>query len=408
MRTARDRRRDRTAALVVLAVSGVGFAVAAWLLVPWQPVPGGMPPAVDASSVFTPEQIARGEDYARWARVWGWSSLAVQLVVVSVLGFTRLGRRLMDRLPGPWWVQVPLAVLAVSLVLRVCTLPLSVAAQQHRLDNGLSTQSWPGWARDVLVSLAVSVVATSLLLLLLIGLARRLSRTWVAVAATLAGALVVIGSLAYPVVVEPLFNRFTPLEDGPLRTEIMAVAQREGVPVDDVLVADASRRTTTLNAYVSGIAGTRRVVVYDTLVESLPDDQALSVVAHELAHAKHDDVVTGTVLGAFGAAFGVGLLGLLVGGERVRRASVVPLLMALVALGTQLASPVENGISRRIETRADVDALKATGDPVAFGEMQKMLALRALADPTPPVWSQWWWGSHPTVLERLAVSRVLS
>jgi STE24 endopeptidase len=336
--------------------------------------------------------------------VWSWSSLAVQLGVVGVLGFTQLGRRLVDRLPGPWWVQVPLAVLAVSVLLRLCTLPLAVAAQQHRLDNGLSTQPWLGWSRDVLVSLAVSVVVTGLAFVLLVGLARRLRRRWVPVAATLVGGLVVVGSLAYPVVVEPLFNRFTPLEDGPLRTQIMEVAQREGVPVDDVLVADASRRTTTLNAYVSGIAGTRRVVVYDTLVESLPDDQALSVVAHELAHAKHDDVVTGTVLGAFGAAFGIGMLGLLVGGDRMRRASVVPLLMALVAIGTQLASPVENGISRRIETRTDVDALKATGDPVAFGEMQKMLALRALADPTPPAWSQWWWGSHPTVLERLALA----
>jgi STE24 endopeptidase len=390
---------------VVVVVAGLGFVVAAWLLVPWQPAPGGMPPAVDPLSVFTVEQVARGEGFAQWARLWGWSSLAVQLAVVGLLGFTGLGRRLVNRLPGSWWVQVPLAVLTVSLLLRVCTLPLALAAQQHRLNNGLSTQPWSDWARDVLVSLAVSVVVTSVVLVLLVGLARWLPRAWVPVAAVLAGGLVVIGSLAYPVVVEPLFNRFTPLEDGPLRTQIMDVAEREGVPVDEVLVADASRRTTTLNAYVSGIAGTRRVVVYDTLVESLPDDQALSVVAHELAHARHDDVVTGTVLGALGAAFGVGLLGLLVGGDRMRRASVVPLVMAMVAVGTQLASPVENGISRRIETRADVDALKATGDPVAFSEMQKMLALRALADPTPPGLSQWWWGSHPTVLERLALAR---
>jgi STE24 endopeptidase len=238
-----------------------------------------------------------------------------------------------------------------------------------------------------------------------VGLARRWRTAWVPVAAAAVGGLVVLGSLAYPVVVEPLFNRFEPLPDSSLRTAVLEVAAREGVRIDEVLVADASRRTTTLNAYVSGIGGTRRVVLYDTLVESVPQDQALAVVAHELAHARHHDVVVGTVLGALGTAFGVAVLGMLVGRERMRGVTAVPLVMALLTLGAQVASPVENGISRRIETRADVDALKATGDPVAFSEVQKMLASRSLADPTPPAWSHWWWGSHPTVLERLALAR---
>ena len=126
-----------------------------------------------------------------------------------------------------------------------------------------------------------------------IATARRWRRAWPAVAGVLLAVLVLLGSFVYPLLVEPLFNSFTPLPDGSLRTRILALADTEGVHVDDVLVADASRRTTTLNAYVSGFGGTRRVVVYDTLVEDLPEDEALSVVAHELAHARHDDVVTG-------------------------------------------------------------------------------------------------------------------
>ena len=186
------------------------------------------------------------------------------------------------------------------------------------------------------------------------------------------------------------------------------------MPVDDVLVADASRRTTTLNAYVSGFGGTRRVVVYDNLVDDVPQDQALSVVAHELAHAKHDDVLIGSLLGAAGAVFGVGLLGAAwsarVGagpGVAMRDPRVVPLVLALLALGTLLASPVQNAISRQIETRADVDALEATGDPEAFVAVQRQLALRSLADPTPPAWSQFWFGSHPTGLTRIAIAQQL-
>lgn len=389
--------------MLVAGTAAVAFVVTALALVPWDPAPSGTPAPPDASGVFSSAQVARAEEYARWARVWGWGGLAVHLVVVCALGFTR-ARRLVTRIPGPWWVQVALAVAAVTVLLRLATLPFGAAAQEHRLRNGLSGQPWSGWARDVLTATAVSAATTALLLVLLVGLARRWRTAWVPVAAVTCGGLVLVGSLAYPVVVEPLFNDFAPLEQGALRSAVLEVAEREGVSVDDVLVADASRRTTTLNAYVSGIGGTRRVVLYDTLVESVPQDQTMAVVAHELAHARHHDVVVGTVLGAFGAAFAVAVLGLLVGRERMREAAAVPLVMALFAVGSQLASPVENGISRRIETRADVDALKATGDPVAFSEVQKMLALRSLADPTPPAWSQLWWGSHPTVLERLALA----
>ena len=202
----------------------------------------------------------------------------------------------------------------------------------------------------------------------------------------------------------------TAVEYGLLVALIAAVI----VTVDDVLVADASRRTTTLNAYVSGFGGTRRVVVYDNLVDDQPEDQVLSVVAHELAHAKHDDVLVGTLLGAFGVVAGVGLLGGLIGTAGVRRRAgvsgmsdprAVALVLALLAIGTLLASPVENGISRRIETRADVDALKATDDPVAFIELQRALAVRSLADPSPPAWSQFWFGSHPTAVQRIGLAR---
>lgn len=404
-----DEQSARRVALVVALVAAVGFAVVALAWVPWQPVAGGAPPAVSAGSVLTRQQIERGEDYASWARLWSLTSLGISLAVASGLGFSRWGARLMAELPGPWWVRVVLGVVLVSLVGRLATLPGSVMLQRHRLANGLSNQSWPGYARDLLTGEALAMGATSVALLALVGVARRWARAWPAVAACVVGALVVLTSFVYPVVVESLFNDFVPLEQGELRSSILALADEEGVRVDDVLVADASRRTTTLNAYVSGFGATRRVVVYDTLVESLPQEEALSVVAHELAHARHNDVVIGTALGALGSAAGVGLLGLVLtrGGRRWSMAdpAVVPAVLALTLWATVVASPLQNGISRRIETRADVGALRATGESQAFIDVQRALALRSLADPTPPAWLHWWWGSHPTMLERVALAR---
>lgn len=400
--------RDRRTAVLVALVGAVCFVAMAAVFVPWDPVPGGPLRTPDPQQYFTPDEISRGEDFARWARVWSWSALAVSLAVAVVLGFTRHGRSLVDRLPRRWWVRVPLAVAAVDLIGRVATLPFAVALRRHVLDYGLSHQAWSAYAVDLAKSEGLDILVTSLVLLVLVGCARRWPRRWPAVAGGVLAAFVVVGSLVYPVVVEPLFNSFTPLPDGPLRTRILQLADQEGVEVEDVLVADASRRTTTLNAYVSGFGSTRRVVVYDNLVDGLDQDETLSVVGHELAHAKHQDVLVGTALGAAGTLLGVGLLGLLLPTSRgggVADPRTVPRVLALVAVAGLLAAPVQNGISRRIETRADVDALEVTRDPEAFISLQQQLARRAATDLTPPAWSQWWFGSHPTTLERIADAR---
>ncbi len=401
---------SRRTALVVAAVGGVAFVVLAGWLVPWDPVPGGDLAPVSPGSVFTAEEIQRAEEFSRWARAWSWSSLLVSLLVACWFGFTRRGRALFDRLRGPWWLQVLAAVAVLAVVGRLVTLPFAVAQRVLYRDYGLTEQAWSGFAVDVAKNELVDIVVTSIGVVVVMACARRWQRAWPAVAGALLVTLVAVGSFVYPVVVEPVFNNFTSLADGPLRAQIFELAEKEDVPIDDVLVADASRRTTTLNAYVSGFGSTRRVVVYDNLVESLPEDQALSVIAHELAHAHHRDVLAGTALGAAGSLLGVGLLALLLGALRrrgwpsLRDPQVVPVLLAVVAVATLATAPVQNGISRQIEARADVDALAATGDSEAFIAMQRELALRSLADPTPLAWSQWWFGSHPPVLKRIALA----
>jgi STE24 endopeptidase len=388
---------------VTVAVTGaLAFIVIAVLRVPWDPVPGGPLHPPSASSVFTAREIQRAEDFSGLQRILSWSSLAVSLVLACLLGFTRVGARLVDRVRGPWWWQVLVAVVGLTLADLLVTLPLAVLLRRRVLEYGLSHQAWSGFAADLARSFAVNVVGTSVALVVLVGVARRWRRAWPAVAGVLLAGLVMLGSFVYPLLVEPLFNNFRSLPDGTLRTQILALADQEHVQVDDVLVADASRRTTTLNAYVSGYGSSRRVVVYDNLLDDESEREVLAVVAHELGHARHDDVLTGSLLGAAGALVGVGLLGLLVPGVGDPRR--VPRILALVALATFLASPVQNGISRRIETRADVDSLRTTRDPQAFIQLQKDLATTSLADPTPYRLSQFWFGSHPTTLQRIALA----
>ncbi|MSW63648.1 MAG: M48 family metalloprotease, partial [Actinobacteria bacterium] len=251
-------------------------------------------------------------------------------------------------------------------------------------------------------------------LVLLVAVARRAPRTWWAWVGVGAAGLVVAGSFLYPVVIEPAFNDFTSLPAGPLRTDLLDLAAANGTPVQDVLVADASRRTTALNAYVSGFGSTRRIVVYDTLLDQLPDDQIESIAAHELGHVATDDVLTGTLVGALGAGAGVALLGWLLGSAPLlRRAGaegpgdprVVPLVLLLVAVGTLLSTPVQNGVSRQLEARADQHSLDLTEDPDAFAAVMRRLAVANLNQPDPPAAWQWFFGSHPTTAQRVAAAQ---
>lgn len=399
----------------VAVVGGLIFAVLAAYLVPWDPVPGAAPSRVPVETVFSAAEIERAEEFRLWVRAWSWSALAVSLAIACWLGFSRVGREFAGRMRGPWWVRVLTVVLGLVLIGRLATVPFAIAVRQRSLDAELATSTWSDWSVDLALGVGIEAAVSGLALVVLVGCARRWHRAWPVVAGPLLAGLVVLGSFVYPVMVEPLFNDFRPLPESELRTEILALADEEGVAVDEVLVADASRRTTTLNAYVSGFGDTRRVVVYDNLVDDATLEESLSVVAHELAHARHRDVLAGTALGAAGVLAGVGVLGIAMGGLRrrgtppLRDVRAVPAVMALVAVAGLAAAPAENAISRRVEVRADVVALEVTsereGSAEAFVAMQRRLALRSLADPTPPAWSHWWFGSHPTVLERVGLAR---
>ena len=408
---------SRRPPLLALALLLVVLAVALAVVVPWTPLPGAdVQP--DAARDFTPGQRAREVAFHDALRSTSYASLALGLVVVSVLGLTRLGARLVRAvgrpLGGGWVWQVLLGTLAVTVVVRLATLPLRARSETVLREYGLSTQTWGSWSLDVLRGVLVDAGLSALALLALVGIARVARRTWWAWGAGATAALVVAGSFAYPLVVEPVFNDFTSLPDGPLRTAVLELAERDGVAVDDVLVADASRRTTALNAYVSGFGGSRRVVLYDTLVERATPEEVALVVAHELGHATQDDVLVGTLLGAVGVAAAVCALAVLLSLPRVLRRSgtdgmhdprVVPLVLALVAVGTLVVGPASNLVSRRVEARADVHSLDLTRDPQTFADSQRRLALSNLSDLDPHPLAYALFATHPSTTERLAMVR---
>jgi STE24 endopeptidase len=413
-------------------------AVAGWG-VPWDVLGPGSPPVLpDVRLDFTAQQLATEAAFHDALRPWTYTRLALAVLVPLVLGLTPAGARLVRRsgrlLRGGWAAQVALGTVALTLITVVVTVPPSVAAERVLRRYGLSTQTWTSWTVDVARGWAVSTATTVLVLVVVLALARRRWRRWWLAGGLVAAGFVVAGSYVYPVVIEPLSNSFTTMQAGPLRHDLIDLAARDGVQVDTVLVADASRRTTAENAYVSGFGATRRVVVYDTLLRGATPREVEVVVAHELGHVRAHDVALGTALGALAAALVVVAGSWLLedvrdgqgGGERgvterrrggrrlllraagVRGLSdpgVVALVLALASVGSLVVAPASTLVSRRIEARADVHALDLTHDVQGFAQMQRRLAVTNLSDLQPAWWRTAFFSTHPSAPWRIAMAR---
>ncbi len=405
-------------AVCTLGVLAVALVVLAAVLIPWHRPPAPRADQVAALGQFPRDQVERARAFHSALRPGSYGSMVAGLIGALLLGLTPLGARLVELAGRPfgdhWIARAVLGGLAVVLVVEVITLPFAAWRHTVVVRYGISTQTWGAWAVDLVKGWAVGAVIAGLALLGFFAVVRLAPRWWWAFGAAGAAALVVLLSFVLPVIVEPIFNKFTPMAEGPLRTELLTMARRDGVPVRDVLVADASRRTRAVNAYVSGFGATRRIVVYDTMLTEATPDEVVSVVAHELGHAKDNDVLTGTVIGALGTAAAVvalhllgswrGLLGQ-AGVTSIGEPRAVALLIAVSTLAGLAAGPAQAFVSRRIEARADAHALVLTGEPATFEAMQRRLGSVNLADPDPPTWEHVLFASHPSTVERMAAAR---
>ncbi len=361
---------------------------------------------VDAAAEFSPEERERARAYHGPLYLALLADVAFAAGVLAALAWTGLGDWLfspLESLPA-----VAAAALYAALVVTFSTLvrtPLDFWRGWRRERQwGFSTQSAGGWVADRLKGLAVSVVLSAGAWAAAVALARALPGWWAVPAGAALALAVLLLSFVAPVFLEPLFNRFRPLDDEGLAADLRGLSQRAGVPVSDVLVADASRRTTKVNAYVSGIGSTRRVVLFDTLLEAADPGAVRVVVAHELGHRRDRHVVKLTALAMLGAVVAVAVLWAVLG-TRVADPRTLPQALLLLFALELAALPAGAWLSRRYERAADRRSLELTNEPEAFARAHTGLARRNLSDLEPPRLVYVLLFSHPTPPERLAIGR---
>ena len=295
-----------------LPVAVVGALIVAeaavWLLRPDESIE---PAAVAESQYFTAAELQRARDFASGQRLLGLGALAVQGAVL-VFAVARPPRRavgLAERAARGHDLAAG-ALLGAGLVaaLELAPLPLRAIARQRSLDVGLATQSWGDWAWDVAKGLGIGVVFAAAGAALFLALMRRFPRRWWLGGAAAVVAIEVLLVWLGPVVLGPLFNRYTELPPGRTRSDVVALARDADVDVGEVFVVDASRRTRGANAFVTGLGHTKRVVLYDTLIERFTPEQVRLVVAHELGHVHNHDLRRGMLWVALAAPAGMYLV----------------------------------------------------------------------------------------------------
>ncbi len=388
---------------MAIAAAVVVAEVAVVLL---RPKDGVIDPApVRPESYFSASEIQRARDYNRPQLALYGGALVIQIGVLALL-VTRPPRRLTGPFRRPL-LAAAVTGAALSVTLSAAVLPLKVAGRERAREYGLNTQSWSGYARDTAISWGIGGIVAGTGAAAGIALIRRFPRSWWIPGSAVVVAFGVITIYAGPVVLDPLFNKFKALPAGQVRSDVLDLARRAGVDVGEVYEVDASRRTTAANAYVTGLGQTKRVVLYDTLLENFSRDELRLVVAHELGHVHYDDIRWGLLYLVVVAPFGMFAVARVAGHLAPDEASPGPAMLPALALGITVMSTaimtISNQYSRAIEARADSFALQTTGQADAFISFEKRISLRNVSDPDPPDWLTFLLATHPPAIERIGI-----
>lgn len=347
--------------------------------------------------------------FRRPQRLLGLASLLLELSVLVALAWWAPPR--LARL----WPRHPLLVsaaagAAISLSLVIVTLPVGLIALERAVDFGLSHQGPEDWLIDRARGAAVGAVMAAGGAMLAVFMFRRLGKRWWIGGGALIAVYAIVFTWLAPLYIAPLFNRFEPLPNGPQRQEILRLAESAGVQINDVMVVDAARRSSSINAYVTGLGSSRRVVIYDNALDHLEMGEMRAILAHELSHVKGRDVQRGVLwvilvapLGALVVQGAAIALVRLRGGQETG-AAIVPALALCLTVAVLFFGVPGRELSRQLETRADSFALELTRDPEAFIDLQTHLARTNLSDPDPnPVW-RYLFATHPPTIERIGAA----
>jgi Zn-dependent protease with chaperone function len=319
------------------------------------------------------------------------------------------------------FVQALVFVVLMLITITVLQLPLDAYQQSISLQYGLSVQGWGSWLGDQLKGMLVGLLIFAFLAWLITTLIRKSPRRWWVYSWICTLAVVIFIIFISPIVIDPLFNKFEPLDQSnpQLVTALQKVTQRGGmdIPRDRMFLMKASEKVTTLNAYVTGFGPSKRVVVWDTTIKNATTPETLFVFGHEMGHYVLNHIVIGIAFAAVGLFIGFYLLYLIANWAfprfqqrwRMRELSdwaALVMLVLIFSIMSTLSAPIGNGFSRQLEHNADVYGLEVThginsNSQEAAAHAFQVLGELSLSYPYPSKAVVFWYADHPPIPDRV-------
>jgi Zn-dependent protease with chaperone function len=378
----------------------------------------GAPALVGGALSGAPDEDPRAQAYARGRHVLSVGEALEGLLVLSLVVAGGLGRcfeALASRTTASPNLKVAIVSLFLTAALYAGAFPLTLYGFLRERRFGFATQGFGAWLSDQGKGLLIGALLQAILVTVVYVAIRRLPRLWWLAGAGV-GVLFVTFVLAIaPAVIAPLFNTFRPLRDADLRARILAMARTRRIPADEVYEMDASRQSRHTNAYVAGLLGTQRIVLYDTLLERFAPREIEFVMAHEMGHYVLHHIRRSILWATLAIVLGAFLV------DRVARAAAarfpslgigsleapasLPLLVLIASVVIVLLTPLANAYSRGLEREADRFGLELTRDPLAAASSFVKFGRHDLGIFRVDPWVEAILYTHPSLGERIEAAR---
>ncbi|MBH0230295.1 M48 family metallopeptidase [Halobacillus yeomjeoni] len=371
--------------------------------------------AADPETFMTPRELELTEEYSRYRYFLSFLGQPLEWLLylgIMLMGASVVFKRFSEGVSRFSAIQIPIYVLLLSTISWFIMFPLDYIKRKLSLHYGISTQSFSSWMRDEIISFWIGFAIMALLITVLYKLMKWSQKRWWLYAWLLMIPFFVFMMYLQPVVIDPLYNDFTTLQDKQLEDKILTLADQADIPADRVYEVNMSEKTNSMNAYVNGIGSNLRIVLWDTTLNRLQEDEVLFIMAHEIGHYVMNHLywnLIGAIVAAFfGLFFAYHLMNFVVSKwgrkwnfHKVSDIAGLPVLFLILSLLSFAASPIELAVSRQAEKAADEYAIQMTQDKeAAVGSFQE-LTVNGLSEVNPPALVKYLRYGHPTMMERI-------
>lgn len=366
---------------------------------------------------FSKEVVDRGKEYRNTKYVMFFMRIGISIVFLSIIVWIRGARWIGYLSDSPSsdksWLIAGIVAAILTVAISAVTLPVNIySGYIHEHAFGLSTRDLSGWLFDLGKYVTIQVVLAFIIFAGLYRIMAAFPSAWWIVSAAVFSLFTVAMTALSPLIIDPLFNKFTPLEDEDLKKDVIELAKDAGIEVDKVYKMNASLRTRKLNAYFTGLGKTKRVILYDTLLSKSSPSEVKMVLAHEIGHWKRNHLWKGLLLASSGTFIVVFIISRVLASPFALNRGIasfddpagVPLIMLIVLLLGFLSMPIQNAISRHFENQADMDSLILTEDPDTFIRVEEKMGRTNLNDVDPNPLIKWLLFTHPSTMERILVA----